>query len=35
VSELWSAAVGQLGFELDQTQIVRYWEQASGVSLTD
>ncbi|MBX9811564.1 MAG: NAD(P)-dependent oxidoreductase [Burkholderiales bacterium] len=35
VSELWSAAVDQLGFELDQTQIVRYWEEASGVSLTE
>ncbi|MFN7086107.1 MAG: NAD(P)-dependent oxidoreductase [Burkholderiales bacterium] len=35
VSELWSAAVEQFGFELDQTQIVRYWEQASGVSLID
>ena len=33
VSELWSAAVDKLGFDLDQTQIARYWEEASGVSL--
>lgn len=35
VSELWSAAADELGFNLDQTEIVRYWEQASKVSLTD
>lgn len=34
VSELWNAAVQALGYDLDQTQIVRYWEEASGVSLT-
>ena len=33
VSELWSAAAGKLGPELDQTQIARYWEEASGVKL--
>lgn len=33
VSELWSAAVEQLGYDLDQTQVARYWEEASGVSL--
>lgn len=33
VSELWNAAVQELGYDLDQTQIVRYWEEASGVSL--
>lgn len=33
VSELWSAAVDKLGYDLDQTQIARYWEEASGVSL--
>lgn len=34
VSELWSAAVDKLGYDLDQTQIARYWEEASGVSLS-
>lgn len=33
VSELWSAAAGQLGGELDHTQIVRCWEEATGVKL--
>jgi 3-hydroxyisobutyrate dehydrogenase len=33
VSELWSAAVEKLGYDLDQTQIARYWEEANGVSL--
>jgi len=33
VSELWSDAAGKLGSDLDQTQIARYWEEASGVSL--
>lgn len=35
VSELWSAAVEKLGYDLDQTEIARYWEEASGVSLAD
>lgn len=35
VSELWSAAVDKLGYELDQTQVARYWEEASGVSLVN
>lgn len=33
VSELWSAAVEKLGYDLDQTQIARYWEEANGISL--
>jgi 3-hydroxyisobutyrate dehydrogenase len=33
VSELWSAAVEKLGPDLDQTQIARYWEDATGVKL--
>jgi 3-hydroxyisobutyrate dehydrogenase len=33
VSELWSAAVEKLGHERDQTEIVRYWEDATGVRL--
>jgi 3-hydroxyisobutyrate dehydrogenase len=33
VSELWDAAAKSLGPTLDQTEIVRYWEQASGVTL--
>lgn len=33
VSELWSAAVEKLGFDLDQTQVARYWEDASDVKL--
>jgi 3-hydroxyisobutyrate dehydrogenase len=33
VSELWAAAVKQLGYDLDQTQVVRYWEDATGVRL--
>ena len=33
VSGLWSDAAGKLGSDLDQTQIARYWEEASGVSL--
>ncbi|OFZ88394.1 MAG: hypothetical protein A3F74_19810 [Betaproteobacteria bacterium RIFCSPLOWO2_12_FULL_62_58] len=33
VSELWSAAVDKLGYDLDQTQIARYWEEATGVRL--
>jgi len=33
VSELWSAAADKLGPDLDQTQIARYWEEATGVRL--
>ena len=33
VSELWSAAAEKLGPDLDQTQIARYWEDATGVRL--
>jgi 3-hydroxyisobutyrate dehydrogenase len=33
VSELWSAAAGKLGPDLDQTQVARYWEEATGVRL--
>jgi 3-hydroxyisobutyrate dehydrogenase len=33
VAELWSAAVEKLGYDLDQTEIARYWEDATGVSL--
>lgn len=33
VSELWNDAVEKVGAGVDQTEIVRYWEQASGVSL--
>ena len=33
VSELWSAAAGKLGSDLDQTEIARYWEEATGVRL--
>ena len=32
-AELWAAACKQLGGKLDQTEIVRYWEDASGVRL--
>ena len=32
-AELWAAACKQLGGKLDQTEIVRYWESASGVKL--
>ena len=34
VSELWSAAAEKLGPHVDQTEIVRYWEEATGVKLT-
>lgn len=34
VSELWSAAAEKLGPDLDQTEITRYWEEASGVRLS-
>jgi 3-hydroxyisobutyrate dehydrogenase len=33
VSELWSAAADQLGGQVDQTEIVRYWEEATGIKL--
>ncbi|MFO0255255.1 MAG: NAD(P)-dependent oxidoreductase [Betaproteobacteria bacterium] len=33
VSELWDAAVAQVGAKVDQTEIVRYWEEATGVKL--
>ncbi len=35
VLELWSDAVEKVGAGVDQTEIVRYWEQASNVSLTE
>lgn len=35
VLELWNDAVEKVGAGVDQTEIVRYWEQASGVSLTE
>ena len=35
VSELWSAAAEKLGHDLDQTQVARYWEEASGVALVN
>jgi 3-hydroxyisobutyrate dehydrogenase len=33
VSELWSDAVAKVGAGVDQTEIVRYWEEATGVKL--
>lgn len=33
VSELWNDAVGKVGASVDQTEIVRYWEEATGVKL--
>ena len=33
VSALWFAAAEKLGPQVDQTEIVRYWEDASGVKL--
>jgi 3-hydroxyisobutyrate dehydrogenase len=33
VCELWAAAAQKLGAGLDQTEIVRYWEDATGVRL--
>lgn len=33
VSELWSKAAETLGPNLDQTEIARYWEEATGVKL--
>ena len=32
-AELWKAACAELGGKLDQTEIARYWEEASGVRL--
>lgn len=34
VSELWSAAVEKLGYDRDQTEIARYWEEANGITLS-
>ena len=34
VAELWAAAADELGPHVDQTEIARFWEQASRVSLT-
>ena len=33
VSEPWDEAVKQVGATVDQTEVVRYWEEASGVKL--
>lgn len=33
VAELWAAAAAKLGGQLDQTEIARYWEDASGARL--
>ena len=33
VLELWSDAVTKVGASVDQTEIVRYWEEATGVKL--
>jgi 3-hydroxyisobutyrate dehydrogenase len=33
VAELWSKAAEKLGPELDQTEVARYWEEATGVRL--
>jgi 3-hydroxyisobutyrate dehydrogenase len=33
VSELWNDAVKKVGAGVDQTEIVRYWEEATGVRL--
>jgi 3-hydroxyisobutyrate dehydrogenase len=33
VSELWTAAAEKVGPNLDQTEIARYWEEATGVRL--
>lgn len=33
VSELWSDAVEKVGADVDQTEIARYWEEATGVRL--
>ena len=34
VLELWSAAVEKVGPDLDQTQVARYWEEATGEKLS-
>jgi len=34
VAELWADASRKIGAGVDQTEIVRYWEEATGVSLT-
>ena len=34
VSELWSDAAEKIGADVDQTEIVRNWEEATGVKLT-
>jgi hypothetical protein len=33
VSELWDDAVLKVGATVDQTEVVRYWEEATGVKL--
>ena len=33
VSELWDDAVTKVGAAVDQTEVVRYWEEATGVKL--
>ena len=33
VSELWDEAVTKVGATVDQTEVVRYWEEATGVKL--
>jgi 3-hydroxyisobutyrate dehydrogenase len=33
VSELWDDAVTKVGATVDQTEVVRYWEEATGVKL--
>jgi 3-hydroxyisobutyrate dehydrogenase len=33
VAELWADAAEKLGGSLDQTEIARYWEEATGVKL--
>jgi len=34
VAELWAAAADKIGADVDQTEIVRFWEEATGVKLT-
>jgi 3-hydroxyisobutyrate dehydrogenase len=34
VADLWAGAAEELGSQVDQTEIARYWEKRSGVSLT-
>jgi hypothetical protein len=33
VAELWRNAANELGFERDQTEVARYWENSAGLSL--